>query len=340
MLTDALYIYFFWLIIFFIGILFLPLANLLFSRFISKGYFFAKILGLVFLAFSVWLISLLHIAPFQTSTILAVAFLWLLVNLFIYYRQKMSWQALLTKFSLIEELLFGGFLTFWSYIRGFAPSIYGLEKFMDFGFINSILRTAFMPPVDMWLAPSPEYPHHFINYYYFGHFVTALLTKISQLPPEIVYNLMLGFICGASFTGVFSITTNLIYHYYHHINQKKISWLKLITSGLLAGFLVTFGGNLHTLYVFTKGYPLNQPQPPWQILGKPNPAAYWYPNATRFIKNTIHEFPSYSFIVSDLHGYSLCFVNFGLSVYFCAGKKTTKRKNYHAWLSVNDYVYD
>jgi uncharacterized membrane protein len=32
---------------------------------------------------------------------------------------------------------------------------------------------------------------------------------------------------------------------------------------------------------------------------------YWYPNATRFIQNTIHEFPSYSFVVSDLHGHVL-----------------------------------
>ena len=32
---------------------------------------------------------------------------------------------------------------------------------------------------------------------------------------------------------------------------------------------------------------------------------YWYPNATRFIPLTIHEFPSYSYVVSDLHGHVL-----------------------------------
>ena len=30
---------------------------------------------------------------------------------------------------------------------------------------------------------------------------------------------------------------------------------------------------------------------------------YWYPNATRFIPFTIHEFPSYSYVVADLHGH-------------------------------------
>ena len=32
---------------------------------------------------------------------------------------------------------------------------------------------------------------------------------------------------------------------------------------------------------------------------------YWYANATRFIPFSIHEFPSYSFVVSDSHGHVL-----------------------------------
>ncbi|MBI3343169.1 hypothetical protein HY032_03355, partial [Candidatus Gottesmanbacteria bacterium] len=32
---------------------------------------------------------------------------------------------------------------------------------------------------------------------------------------------------------------------------------------------------------------------------------YWYANATRFIPYTIHEFPGYSFVVSDVHGHVL-----------------------------------
>ena len=34
-------------------------------------------------------------------------------------------------------------------------------------------------------------------------------------------------------------------------------------------------------------------------------ATYWYANATRFIPYTIHEFPGYSFVVSDIHGHVL-----------------------------------
>ena len=40
-------------------------------------------------------------------------------------------------------------LCFWTYLRGFTPKIEGLEKFMDYGFVNSILRSGYVPPKDM-----------------------------------------------------------------------------------------------------------------------------------------------------------------------------------------------
>src|SRR5581483_553940 len=45
----------------------------------------------------------------------------------------------------------------------------------------------------------------------------------------------------------------------------------------------------------------------WKLSFSPStfPNSYWYPNATRFIYHTIHEFPIYSFVVSDLHGHVL-----------------------------------
>jgi YYY domain-containing protein len=48
------------------------------------------------------------------------------------------------------------------------------------------------------------------------------------------------------------------------------------------------------------------PVPFWQMVFSPFTFnSYWYPNATRFIHNTIHEFPIYSSVVSDLHGHFL-----------------------------------
>ncbi len=211
---------------------------------------------------------------------------------------------------IFEELIFFIALAFWSYVKAHQPDIEGLEKYMDFGFINSILRSNYFPPPDMWLSPNV------INYYYFGHLVTAVLTRLTAINPAVTFNLMLSTIFAFCFAGSFSIAINLI------VSSRGVKRrgdpneiasplarndIKIICFSLLTAFIVTLGGNLHTIYAFTKGYvPADKPVPFWQVLGTaPNISGYWYPNATRFIPYTIHEFPSYSYVVSDLHGHVL-----------------------------------
>jgi YYY domain-containing protein len=175
-------------------------------------------------------------------------------------------------------------------VRAHEPSVHGLEKFMDFGFINSILRTDYFPPKDMWFTPFP------INYYFFGHLCAAVLTKFSGISSNITYNLMIATIFSFTFTGAFSIIYNLL---------SKLGSKKSILGGLIGGALLSLGGNIHTIYSFFTAYQGEKPVPFWDLLFVPNsfPNGYWYPNATRFIPFTIHEFPIYSFVVSDLHGH-------------------------------------
>src|SRR3990170_4408323 len=120
-------------------------------------------------------------------------------NFFDIRKLKSSW-----KIFLFEEILFLSGIFFWSYIRAHEPSINGLEKFMDFGFLNSILRTTWQPAVDMWFPPFP------INYYYFGHLVTAVMTKISFVPSFISYNLMIATLFSFTFTLSFSLGLNML----------------------------------------------------------------------------------------------------------------------------------
>ncbi len=82
-----------------------------------------------------------------------------------------------------EELLFLTVLYIWAYVHSFAPDIHGLEKYMDYGFVNSFMRSTYLPPRDMWFAP------YSINYYYFGHLITAMLTKLTGMPTAITFNL-------------------------------------------------------------------------------------------------------------------------------------------------------
>jgi len=161
---------------------------------------------------------------------------------------------------------------------------------MDFGFMKSILQSRYFPPADMWFAGKT------INYYYFGHLYAAVLTKFSGINLVYTFNLMLATLFALTGTMGMSIASKLLENF-------KPKWR--ILGMVMATYILLFGGNLHTIYAWTKGYAGDDNPPPfWQIWGK-SVDAYWYPNATRFIPYTIHEFPAYSFVVSDIHGHVL-----------------------------------
>ncbi len=289
-----------WLIILLLGSGFLPLTFLLFDKFFDRGYIFSKIFGIAFTSYAIFLLGVLHIAPFN-QLFSIIIFLVISAWFFALSPIRLELISILKsnlKIFIFEELLFLAALFFWAYIHTFNPDIHGLEKFMDFGFINSLLRSNYFPPKDMWFTPYP------INYYYFGHLSTAVLTKLSGVPARITFNLMLSTIFAFCLSETFSLGANL---YVFMQNNKKVSLIKSFVTGLLTASLVTFSGNLHILYTFFKPYTGENPVPLWQLPFMPFsfPNSYWYPNATRFIHNTIHEFPIYSWVVADLHGHVL-----------------------------------
>lgn len=275
--------------IFILGLINLPLACFLFKDFYDRGYALAKIISIAVLTYLVWLLAILKILPFRPALILAALLLIFLFNLFLIRRQpkikkeiSQAWRIFL-----FEELLFFLGLLVWVQIRSFQPNIHGLEKYMDFGFVNAILRSRYFPPNDMWLAGNS------INYYYFGHLETAVLTKLSGIKSIITYNLMLATLCGLILSAGFSVASNLISWFFSQAKKRSA----FILGGLISAILLTFGGNLQLIYHW---------------LTKKGLTDYWYPDATRFIvekfgaaDNTIHEFPIYSLVVADLHGHLL-----------------------------------
>ncbi|MEO6457271.1 MAG: DUF2298 domain-containing protein, partial [Chloroflexia bacterium] len=78
------------------------------------------------------------------------------------------------------------------------------EKFMDFGFMNSVVKSETFPPNDMWLAGHP------INYYYFGYVLMASMSLLAGVPTEIGYNLANSTIPALLALGTFGLLYNLI----------------------------------------------------------------------------------------------------------------------------------
>jgi len=285
-----------------VGVAFFGLTKKLFSSFFDQGYAFSKTGGILILSYSVFLLGNLHIAPFHLITLIICLSICFLIGIYInrVNGKKIPWRILI-----FEELFFLLALFLWTYVRGQEPSIRGLEKFMDFGFIQSILRASYFPPLDMWYAKLP------INYYYFGHLTGAVQIRLSGLPPEVGYNLILATIFAQSMVSTFSLVTQIVFSF-----GKKLK--NSFVFGFIGTWILNLGGNMHTLYLFTSGYSTDKPIPFWEILSGYNPTKYWYPNATRFIPFTIHEFPSYSYVVADLHGhvFDILFVLLTLAILF------------------------
>jgi len=295
MFQDFIFITQWWFYIFLIGLIFFPITTRFFSQFKDLGYPFSKVIAIAILTYIVFILGSLHLLVFNRMVLLLLLLIATTGLIFIYSKRKISIPSKNVLFLWVfEEILFFLSLWFWSYIKAFQPDIHGLEKFMDFGFMNSILRSTYFPPTDMWFTPLS------INYYYFGHMASAFLIKLSAVPTFIAYNLLLSTIFAFTVTLAFSLVYTITFTV---LKKTRTSML----TGLLAAIVTTLGGNLHTIYTLFNSYDGEHPVPLWKLglnLEK-FPNNYWYPNATRFIPFTIHEFPAYSFVVSDLHGHVL-----------------------------------
>lgn len=324
MFSDFKFIFTWWLTLFLLGSVSLPLIFYIFNNFWDKGYVFAKTVSAVLLTYTIFVLGVFKFLPFTTTSLFLIIFIFLLIDFF-YLKKENNLENFIKVFKdryltfIFEEALFFIVLTTWSFVRGFQPDIEGLEKFMDWGFVNSMLRSQFMPPADMWFSGEP------INYYYFGHLIFAVLTKLSNINSAITYNLSIATACALTFISGFSLASNFVF-----FSLKKPKLFTPIAVGLLSALLLTFGGNLHVVYKITK---INIKNEGGLVLTKEAAIkaaqSYWYPDATRFIgydpetkDKTIHEFPIYSFVVADLHGHMndiavvIFFMAFLFSLYF------------------------
>ena len=290
-----------WLLAALLGFLAMPVTGWLFCGFRDKGWLFSKVLSIAAAGFLTWLLVSVKVMKFTTWTCIGVTAVCAAGCFVLFlYEQKKNIQAFPEgELGLIiwEELLFFGIFLLWTYFAGFRPAAYGTEKFMDYGFMEAMMRSTTLPPRDLW------YSQGHINYYYGGQYFAVFLTKLSGSSVALTYNLMRTFVAGLAFVLPFSLVFQMMTDWQQ---KRKNSVSKAMPSlaGLLAGGAVSLAGNMHYV-IYGNLLPLIQ-----KLQGKTEIDSYWFPNATRYIgyrpdvpDKTIHEFPSYSFILGDLHAH-------------------------------------
>ncbi len=273
-----------WLTLLCCGLLAWPLAARLFPRSRDKAYLIAKPFGLLLAVYAAWLLASVGWISFEaTGSLVGLSALAVTS-----YVSMQSWQPLHLMAVIRRELLFAALLSCGVVIRAMNPDIYGLEKFMDFAFMNAGVHAASMPPPDPWFAQSP------INYYYFGHIVAAWTTLTSGVPTDHGYNLMMATLFAFSGALVYALVQDAL-------PERARNTARAV--GAMTAAAVVIGGNFHTVVY---GAFRN-------LSGSSLDRDYYFPDSTRFIgfdpptlDKAFTEMPAYGFAVGDMHGHVSC----------------------------------
>ena len=316
-----------WLLAGVLGLCAMPLTGRLFQGFADKGWIFSKALAIAVTGFFTWFLVSIKLAAFTTLTCVAVVLIFVVccIGLFLHQSRKGIWCMPEGHGDLVfwEEVIFFAAFLMWTYFAGFHPQAYGTEKFMDYGFMEAMMRSTTLPATDLWYSQGK------INYYYGGQYFAVFLTKLSVTKVAKTYNLMRTFVAAFAFAMPFS----LVYQMVRDRMDGQLTGKKRRVppmAGLTAGISLSLAGNGH--YIVYKWVL------PWiqKLQGVESDSSYWFPDATRYIgynpyreeDRTIHEFPSYSFVLGDLHAHvvNILFVLLLIGILYAWMKKVKSQR--------------
>ena len=258
-----------------LGLLAFPFIALAFGKLADNGYAVAKAFGLLLPAYLVWIGASLNLfAATRPAIFAAIALigaasltlaLWLRRHFLRVIRRR--WKIFLA-YEAAFCAAFAGFLAF----RAFNPDIFWSESSMDFSILNVLTRSEAFPPVDPWMSGHP------LNYYYIGHFLAAMLAKLTNIAPQIAYNLAFALFPALVALQAFSLLYNLTRRY------------AFAAAGVLFSAIL---GNLDGLLLLNDIWRGRE--------------SYFrlFRCAHEVIPFTVHEFPFWTFIFVDLHAHLL-----------------------------------
>lgn len=146
------------------------------------------------------------------------------------------------------------------------PEIIDTEKFMDLGILATLSRAVSFPPPDMWLSG------HVLPYYYWGSLVWVPPLKISGVPLEVGYNLVVAALGGVAAALAFVV-------------GRKLGGSG--SAGAAAAFFALFAGTPDG----------------WRQLAAGHGISLW--DSSRIVPDTITEFPLFTLWLGDLHPHLL-----------------------------------
>ena len=264
-----------------LGLINFPLTFAIFPGLRDRGWGFSKLVGLLLLAWLVWFPSSLRLLPFDRWAVaLAFAVVALAGAALAWRLRERLLRFVVARWRLlaINEALFVVAFLIFTWIRALDPDLWhiyrGGEKPMELAFLNALLRSRYMPPLDPWFAGGS------INYYYYGQYLAAVLIKLTGVIPTTAFNLMIPLLFALCFAGAFSLVAGL----------SRRWW-----AGLAGGVALVVVSNLDGLSQTINNL--------LAVRAGLLPAPFDYWASSRVIPFTINEFPFWSFLYADLHAH-------------------------------------
>jgi YYY domain-containing protein len=273
-----------------LGWVVLPLARRIFSNLPDGGLAAGRLLGLAVPALLLFWGASLHVISLALSPIVMIGLP--LLGAFLTLRRVesrrdfFSWVKAHRRALIVSDGIFACAFLLFLWVRMHHPEINEFEKPMDSAIIGVLTRTHFLPADNPWLSGVP-----FTNYYYFGHLMGALLTRLLAVPLPLAYNLIVATVCALFLSPLWSLAASLT-------GSLRRGVLAVAVVGLLSHF-----------------EPLRQIllESPGHRAGALWPLSWW--STSRVIKDTINEYPLFTMALGDLHAHF-----FALSLtalYFC-----------------------
>ncbi len=212
-----------WLVVSLLGWTAWPLAFVLFRSLRDRGYMLAKTLGWLLSGWLLWIFASLEMAQNSVRNAWLVAALVALVGaafLVFCWRDVRSFLGRMWGILLVGEGLFAFAFIGFVLIRRANPDIwqpwFGGEKFMEFAFLNGILRSPYFPPVD------PHFAGGYINYYYYGIYLVGYLVKLTGIYAEVAFNLAIPMLFALTVVNAFAVAYS-VSGFRHTVTRRRHS---------------------------------------------------------------------------------------------------------------------
>jgi YYY domain-containing protein len=294
-----------WLILEVMGAIAFPIAFVLFSALPDKGYAFAKVLGLLLVAYGLWMGGAAVSLPNSRESIFGLMAFVLAASLAlaVLRRREMGrWLAGNWRYIIAAEVVFVLAFAFFALLRAYLHDINYGEKPQNLAFLNAVLRDNTLPAYDPW------YSGHDLSYYYLGHLTVAVLARLAHTPASVAFNLGSATIGALAAIAVFGIGYNLV--------AGGGRFVRGVAVGMVAAVLLLIVSNLEGLFELLAAHGVGNQAfyDWWDIHGLDGPRSTdrWYPtefwwwSRAAFVSDTYggKEFPFTSFLFGDIHAHT------------------------------------